>query len=319
MIGKVEIICLAGQLSFFEGFIMRFLRMLLLQLVMTVSAAAWGEEPATATAADSRPVRVMSFNIRYQNENDGKNGWEFRREDVAGVFRFHHVDAAGLQEAVRSQIDDLTKQLPEYAWLGAGRLDGKDEGEFTPILYRRDRLELLESGTSWLSETPEIVGSKGWDAALPRILTFAKFKDRQTGREWYLFNTHFDHVGVKARDESARLLRQAIGKLPKDSAVVAMGDFNCMEDSSPYKVLIEAKPSDDAEFNLRDARYCSATRHHGPGTTWNGFYGAVPGQKIDHIFVNQRISVLQHGILTDQLDDRFISDHFPVLAEISTK
>ena len=303
----------------FERFAMRFLVVVwLLLLVMAVSWTVSGEEPAApASLAESPPLRVMSFNIRYQNNHDGKNGWEFRREDVAGVFRFHHVDAAGLQEAVRSQIDDLTTLLPEFAWAGAGRVDGKDDGEFTPILYRRDRLELLASGTSWLSEMPEKVGSKGWDAALPRILTFAKFKDRQTGREWYLFNTHFDHIGVKAREESAKLMRQTIDKLPKGSAVVVTGDFNCMESSSPYKVLVETKSGDDAEFNLRDARYCSATRHHGPGTTWNGFYAAVAGQKIDHIFVNKQVSVLQHGILADQLDDRFISDHFPVLAEIS--
>ncbi|HKG22279.1 MAG TPA: endonuclease/exonuclease/phosphatase family protein, partial [Blastocatellia bacterium] len=165
-----------------------------------------------AARIQSPPVRVMSFNIRYNNAEDKENAWPNRKRMAASMFRFHHVDIAGIQEALKGQIDDLELLLPGFAWCGVGRSDGKAEGEFSAILYRKERFKLLESSTFWLSETPEVAGSKGWDASLPRIVTWARFRDTQSKQTFFVFNTHFDHRGSRARAESARLLLARIEK-----------------------------------------------------------------------------------------------------------
>lgn len=156
-------------------------------------------------------ISVMSYNIRYNNPADGINNWDNRRSLVVSTIRFHEADIIGLQEAMRNQLDNLSDDMPEYAWFGVCRNDGtmdpKPDGEFSAILYRKDRFELLEGNTFWLSEHPDVVGVKGWDAALPRIVTWVKLKDKQS-KTGYFFNTHFDHMGESARVESAKLLLQ---------------------------------------------------------------------------------------------------------------
>lgn len=267
---------------------------------------------------NSPPVRVMSFNIRYNNAEDKENAWPNRKRMVASMFRFHRADISGIQEALKDQVDDLESLLPEYAWCGVGRSDGKAGGEFSAILYRKERFRLLESSTFWLSDTPEVAGSKGWDAALPRIVTWARFRDVQTGQTFFVFNTHFDHIGQRARAESARLLVARIEKIAGNSPVVVTGDFNGNESSEPYRILTSAGVPNDArpEKRLQDARYKSALEHHGPTSTFNGFGPLVPGAKIDHVFVRGGIKVLQHGVLADRWDGRWPSDHLPVIVEI---
>jgi endonuclease/exonuclease/phosphatase family metal-dependent hydrolase len=160
------------------------------------------------------PIKVMTFNIRFPNPGDGFNYWPNRKELVASMIRFNEADLVGVQEAFRSQLDELTQMLPGYAWTGLCRTDGSQnpdpDNEFSAILYRTDRFELLESETFWLSPKPSEVGSKSWDAALPRIVSWARFRDKQTQQEWYHFNTHFDHIGQQARLESARLILNKI-------------------------------------------------------------------------------------------------------------
>ncbi len=255
----------------------------------------------------------MTFNIRYDEPQDKENAWPNRKELVASMIRFHHADLVGVQEALASQLRDLEKLLPEYSWVGVGRTDGKAAGEFSAILYRRSRFKQLESSTFWLSETPE-VSSKGWDAALPRIVTWIKLRDLQTGKIFYHFNTHFDHRGVRARYESARLLLDRTAQISKDLPAVVTGDFNFTESSDGYK-LLTAKNSEKNSI-LRDARYVSEHDHHGPTSTFNEFKALIPDRKIDYVFVKGNIRVLQHGVLSDTWDGRFASDHFPVLAEI---
>jgi endonuclease/exonuclease/phosphatase family metal-dependent hydrolase len=282
-------------------------------------------------AEEPQTLRIMTFNIRYDNPGDGENGWANRKDKVASMVRLYEADAIGMQEALRNQIDDLAMRLPEYDWFGVGRQDGKDSGEFGPIFYRRSRLELLEKQTFWLSPTPDKIGSRGWDAALPRIVTWGQFKDRSTGHEFYLFNTHFDHVGIVARFASARLLRSKAAGIAGVLPLVVMGDLNCTADSPPYQWLVgkaapaseKASPNADANADARaanealaDAMLLSRNPHHGPTTTWNGFKALVPGQKIDHIFVRGLVDVEQHAVLSDHWDGRFPSDHLPVMAEV---
>jgi endonuclease/exonuclease/phosphatase family metal-dependent hydrolase len=193
-----------------------------------------------------------------------------------------------------------------------GRADGKTGGEFSAIFYRKARFKSLESSTFWLSETPN-VPSKGWDAAFPRIVTWVRLRDIKTGKTFFHFNTHFDHRGERARQESAQLLLDRIRETAGNLPVVVTGDFNFTESSDGYQ-LLTGNNSD--RFVLRDARYSSQHEHHGPTSTFNEFKALVSGKKIDYVFVKGSIRVIQHGVLSDTWDGRFPSDHSPVLAEI---
>ena len=267
------------------------------------------------TAAAAQPVRVMSFNIRYNEPRDGLNAWKNRKQKVADVIRFHKADLVGVQEAQIDQLKDLESLLPDFAWCGVGRADGKYEGEFSAILFRKSRFRLIETKTFWLSETPEVPGSMGWDAAYPRIVTWAKFRDNKTGKIFFHLNTHFDHRGEKARVESAKLINERIGKLAGDSAFVLTGDFNVTEDTEAYKTLA-GKSVTDMERRLTDARYVSVNGHFGGNSTFSAFKELTPGMKIDYVFVKRGMRVLEHGILSDRWDGLWASDHLPVLAEV---
>lgn len=258
-----------------------------------------------------QPMRVMTFNIRYNNPGDGVNAWPNRKEKVASMIRLHDADLIGVQEALKDMLDELDALLPAYTWLGVGRTDGKEAGEYSAILYRKSRFEVLDQGTFWLSETPTVPGSKSWDAAIERIATWARFRDRTTGQVFYHFNTHYDHIGVQAREESSRLLKRRINEIAGDTPVVLTGDFNVERSAAAYQVLVNGAEA------LQDVHDRSALPHHGPTSTWNAFKAIEPGRWIDFIFVRGPVAVGQHAVLSDTWDGLFPSDHLPVLAEIS--
>jgi endonuclease/exonuclease/phosphatase family metal-dependent hydrolase len=265
------------------------------------------------------PIRVMSFNIRYNTPADSANAWPHRKDMVASMMRFHRADLAGVQEALKDQMDDLANLLPEFGWMGVGRDDGKAAGEYSALFYLNDRFAVLEQKTFWLSETPEKPGSLGWDAACVRIVTWAKFKDKKTGKAFYHFNTHFDHLGEKARQESAKLLLQKIGEMTKGEPVIVTGDFNATENSPVYETLTKETIDETASSpspSLTDARYVSARAHHGPNWTFHGFETVVDRPRIDYIFVSKNVKVERHGVLSDRWNGRYPSDHLPVLAEL---
>jgi len=281
------------------------MKKLLLLIVLVLSVAC---------SKENKSIHVMSFNIRYNNPGDGENAWIHRKDIAASMIRFHGADIAGLQEALKGQIDDLTELLPEYGWYGVGRDDGVEAGEFMVILYRRNRFELLDKATFWLSQTPDSV-SMGWDAACYRTVTWCKFKDMATGKVFFHFNTHFDHRGRQARIESARLLVEKVKEIAGDYPVVITGDFNTGSTSEPYGILTGAENINENEF-FKDARLISEQGHHGPTGTSTGFTSIRPGRQIDYIFIKNRVQVLKHGFLSDTFDGRFPSDHLPVLAEV---
>ena len=286
--------------------------------VLTASLlAAWSCNVAPPVPEPS-PLRVMSYNIRYDNPADGVNAWPHRKDSVAEMIDARHrADLAGLQEALREQIDDLTERLPDYGWTGLGRDDGADAGEFSPIFYRRDRLELREGGTFWLSETPEVPGSRSWDAAITRIVTWGRFKDLSDGVEFFVFNTHFDHRGQEARVESARILLRRIANVPAEYPVILTGDLNVREDNPAYLILTGKDGETDAPPALLDARYSSLGGHTGPTASFNDWVELrEPESRIDYILVRPGVRVLSHRILDDRFDGRFPSDHLPVLAEV---
>jgi endonuclease/exonuclease/phosphatase family metal-dependent hydrolase len=257
-------------------------------------------------------TRVMTFNIRYDEPRDGVNAWPNRKQKVADVIRFHKADLVGVQEALLTQLRDLEKLVPDFAWCGVGRTDGKEAGEYSAILYRRSRFELLQCETFWLSETPEKVGSVGWDAALPRIVTWAKFRDRGSKKTFFHFNTHFDHRGDKARTQSASLILERVGEIAGKAPFVLTGDLNVKEDSEAYKTL----KAGSAAVHLADAKYASTNGHFGGDSTFSAFKELQPGNKIDYIFVREGMRVVEHGVLSDQWNGLWASDHLPVLAEI---
>lgn len=265
----------------------------------------------------STPLRVMSFNLRYDNPGDGVNAWPNRKDWVAQLIRFHEADIIGVQEALLHQLTDLDGRLAGFARVGVGRTDGRTRGEFSAILYRSDRLRLLDSGTFWLSETPMAVGSKGWDTAIERIATWARFTDRTNGCTFVHLNTHFDHIGERARQESARLIRRQLVALAHGGPTVMTGDLNAEPSSVPYRVLTR-DTVDAGGPPLQDAFTISAAGHYGPTSSWNAFKAIEPNRRIDYVLVSPGVRVGTHAILPDAWDGRFPSDHLPVIASLTS-
>lgn len=287
---------------------MRFLAALLLT---TVAACHAPRRPAT-----DAPLRVMTFNIRFDNPGDGVNAWPNRKDWVGSLIRFHDADIIGVQEALLRQLTDLDARLPGFARVGVGRADGKTGGEYSAIYYRADRLALLDSGTFWLSETPEVPGSKGWDTNIERIATWARLRDRRSGCTWLQLNTHFDHIGEKARQEGARLIRRRLRTLAAGRPVIMTGDLNAEPTSVPYRVLTRDSIADGVA-PLLDAYVVSRTGSYGPTGSWNAFKAIEPNRRIDYVLVSTPLVVTRHAILPDMWDNRFPSDHLPVMADIS--
>lgn len=283
------------------------MKFLALIIVLCWPVISYGQQ-----RSGERSLRVMTFNIRYDEPRDGVNAWPKRRTRVADVIRFHKADIVGVQEALIGQLRDLETLLPAFSWIGVGRSDGKESGEFSAILYQRSRIQLIETKTFWLSETPDVPGSVGWDAALPRIVTWAKLRDRASKKIFYHFNTHFDHRGEIARRESASIILRKIEEIAGSSPLVLTGDLNIREDTEAYRTLKNGTP----KVKLSDARYSSLSGHFGGDSTFNDFKELTPGMRIDYIFVREEIKVREHGILSDQWNGLWASDHLPVLAEI---
>jgi endonuclease/exonuclease/phosphatase family metal-dependent hydrolase len=257
------------------------------------------------------PFRVMSFNIRTAEANDGPNGWDLRRALLIETIQAQQPDILGLQEVAAQQADDLHAALPGYGYFGTGRDDAEGHGEGVPILYRQARFTLLDSGRFWLSEHPESAGSMGWDAACPRMATWVRlrFKDAPLA-DVTVINVHLDHRGKQARLESAKLLRRVI-ESQGGRPVVLLGDFNCRQASPPYEILT-ADRGNLAE--LLDSVPLAA-----PGFaagTFHGFTGQAKEGRIDWILVNRTFEAVQCGIDRSNRDGRYPSDHFPVTATL---
>lgn len=254
-------------------------------------------------------LNVLSFNMRYDNPEDGENNWRYRRERVARVIAANDVDLFGAQELLVGQLNDLKGLLPGYAEVGVGREDGAEAGEFNPVFYRADRFELLDWGTFWLSETPEVAGSKGWDAACERLATWTVLRDRD-GRELFFINTHLDHMGEVARREGVSLLLGRIDSLSGGRPVVLTGDFNATPDSEVIAHVV-------ADGRLRHTRDVADVRE---GASWSfADYGSIPEadrQLIDYVFVNDGLDVPMYRVLPDTLDGGYLSDHAPVLVKL---
>lgn len=277
---------------------------LLLLLVLAGCAAA----PPAAPPAE---ITAQSFNVRYHNPSDGEDAWPHRVEAVVAILT--KADLVGVQEALPEMLADVDARAPGWARIGVGR-DADGGGEFSAIYYRTGRFELVDHGTFWLSPTPDVPGSVGWDAALPRICTWGRFRDRQSGTVFVHANTHFDHQGETARRESARLLVARLTEVSGDDPLVLTGDFNVTPETETHRTLASA---------FRDARDATETPPKGIAATWNAFGQADLTARIDYVFVRGAVRVLRFatrdGTIGDALgtdNRRYPSDHFPVEATV---
>lgn len=263
------------------------------------------------TACSSAPeLKVMTFNMRYDNPADGDNNWKFRRERVAEVIRMHDIDVFGAQELLIHQFNEVKELLPAYSAVGVGREDGVEKGEFNPVFFRSDRFSLLDSGTFWLSETPEVPGSKGWDGACERLATWVVLRDRG-GEEFLFINTHLDHMGEVARREGVSLLVKRIETLRQGRPVILTGDFN-------------ADPASDVIAHVSQSGMLHAVKDiatEQKGTSWSFHdFGRVPEAErplIDYIFVSDGFSAPSYEVLPITLNGGYVSDHAQVMAVLN--
>ncbi|UCS91799.1 endonuclease/exonuclease/phosphatase family protein [Echinicola marina] len=267
---------------------------------------------AFSAIAQSENLTIATFNIRYDNPKDAPNNWDNRKEIVVDLIQFHGFDVFGVQESLKHQLQYLDEQLEDFDYVGVGREDGKEKGEYSPLFYNKKKFKVLESNTFWLS-TDTTQPNIGWDAALSRICTWAKLKDKKSGKQFYVFNTHFDHVGVEARQESAKLILSKIKEADKAGIPVMLtGDFNVDQENPAYSLLKDSK-------ELKDCYEAAAIRYANNGT-FNSFDSSKSSdRRIDHIFVSENLNVKKYGILTDTYHNRYPSDHFPVMSVIEWK
>ncbi len=279
--------------------------------LLSILLAALLAMPAAAKERADR-YSAMTYNIRLDIASDGDNAWPHRRSALTSLIGYYAPDLLGMQEVLLHQKQAIEADLPGYVLVGVARDDGKDKGEFSPLGFRSDRFALVASGTFWLSPTPAVPG-KGWDAAYPRVASWARLRDKTAKRNLLVVNTHMDHIGEIARLESARQIRGWIASHRQaNETVVLLGDFNSAADSPAYTAIVEAGPG-----ALRDTLTISRTPHFGPLGTFTGFkIDQVAPSPIDHIFVSDDAQVLRHATLTQQVGGKLPSDHYPVLADL---
>lgn len=256
--------------------------------------------------SEAQSLKVMTYNIRLDTPVDSINQWPNRKQKVFALIQKYNPDVIGVQEALHHQLMDLVQNLSDYNYIGVGRDDGMEKGEYSAILYKKARLTPDIQKTFWLSETPDVAGSKSWDAAITRVCTFGKFKDQQSGKAYFIFNTHFDHLGKIARTNSASLIKakveMASGKFP----VIVMGDFNCERSDDPYAVMVSKK-----SVELFDAK---------PSTDTNGTFcsfkvNSIICKGIDYIFYSKQWKKENYVAIQDNDGKYYPSDHLPVMAE----
>ena len=257
----------------------------------------------------SQNMSVMTYNIRYGLADDGENSWEFRKGFLASQINFYNPDFIGTQEGLPFQIKFIDSLLNKHNFIGKNR-DGDGKGEYSAIFYNKEKFELLKQHTFWLSTTPN-KPSKGWDGAYPRICTYGLFKDNKTDQKFWIINTHLDHIGVKAREQSALLILKKIREINVDKyPLVFMGDLNAEPESNPIKLL---------KTDLFDSKEISIEKPFGSTGTFNAFQFDKPVTKrIDYIFIskNNTIKVKKYAVLSDCKNLKYPSDHLPVYVEL---
>lgn len=264
---------------------------------------------ATGSSVAADELRVMSFNIRYGTANDGKDVWPMRQQLVQSTISAFQPDLLGTQETLPFQADYLKSQMPDYEYFGWSR-DASENGEQCGLFLRKSRFEVVQSGQFWLSETPDVKFSKSWDSSLPRVSTWVKLKDLKfAGREFIFANTHFDHRGVEARKNAAKVIRRELATIAANLPVVLTGDFNCDEGSEPWKELLSDNALKDC---LREIQPAKGDQEG----TFHGFSGKPGEARIDWILTSSHFRTRTAAIDRTNENGRYPSDHFPVTATL---
>jgi len=284
---------------------------LLLIALLGIFAGAGGSV-LRAAAPVSAPFRVMSFNVRYGTAKDGENSWDKRRELFFETIARYKPDLIGFQEVIALQRDAIEEQMPAYAFSGVARDDGERKGEWSLIGYRKDRFTAVLAGDFWLSDQPTIPGSKGWDAALPRICSWIRLREIATGREFVFANTHFDHRGNVARKEASRVINERLAPVASGVPAILTGDLNITEDNPAYLALL--KPLAKDAIRWIDSYRTLYPKREPNEASFNAFKGTVQGSRIDYIFHTSHFKATGATIDRSSRDGRFPSDHYPVTA-----
>lgn len=268
------------------------------------------------TGCTNKPLelKVMTFNVRYDNPEDGENNWHKRKNEVFAMLKDQNCDLIGTQEVLANQLADFNAVMTDYDYVGIGREDGIDRGEFSAIFFKKDRFNVLDKGNFMLSETPDVFGSKGWDGACERIASWALLQDKATKKEVFFINTHLDHVGVQARREGVNLLQDKAFELAKGAQIILTGDFN----AEPESDVILNVVNQNKEHYLIDSR-SSAVEATGTPWTFHDFDRLPVAEReyIDYIFLSPSIEVSKYAVLPMKFNGKLVSDHSPVIAEIA--
>lgn len=262
----------------------------------------------------SQDIKIMTYNIRYDNPNDGENSWENRKDIIINQIQYYDPDIIGTQEGLGHQIDYINNNLESFNYVGVSRADASEMGggEYSAIFYNIDKYTELKNNTFWLSDTPD-KPSRGWDASLNRICTYVLLKDNNSDITFFVFNTHFDHIGDKAREKSVELILEKIGSINrKNLPLFLIGDFNLTPDELPIRLIVK---------KLYDSKKISKGTPFGPDGTFNGFdIYKIHDKRIDYIFVSKnKIIVKKYAVLANIKWERFPSDHFPVFIQAKMK
>jgi endonuclease/exonuclease/phosphatase family metal-dependent hydrolase len=265
---------------------------------------------------DENILKVMTFNIRYDNPADSFNAWPYRASFVCRFLNNEEPDLFGMQEVLASQYEYLDSAMTDYNSVSVGRTDGVKAGEMNPVFFRKDRFELIRTRTFWLSDTPQTAGTKAWGANLPRIVTWVELSEKSTHKHFYFFNTHFAHDSDSARIMSAGLLLNEVDSIATGFPFIITGDFNMLHSSRGYEIL--TGPYESVPL-LSDSYAITDKRPIGPAYTFNGFSDSTSAGRIDYIFVRYGLKVRDHRTYIRKEHGIYISDHWPVMATVSLK
>ncbi|HTF20923.1 MAG TPA: endonuclease/exonuclease/phosphatase family protein [Chryseolinea sp.] len=261
----------------------------------------------SAATLHAQSVKVMTYNIRYDTPVDSANQWGKRTSKVYALVKKYDPDILGIQEALHSQVIDLIGNLGEYAYIGVGRDDGKTKGEYSAILYKKSRFTITREGTFWLSPTPAVAGSKGWDAAITRVATWAIMKENTTGKTFFVLNTHFDHIGKEARRQSALIIKKRGAELAGGLPAIVTGDLNCTREEPPYEAIMGSEG-----LSLQDPAPSPA-----PGTFCSFKVNSIACRPIDYVLHTAEWKASGYQAITDHDGKVYPSDHLPVMVQLT--
>jgi endonuclease/exonuclease/phosphatase family metal-dependent hydrolase len=263
---------------------------------------------------DKNELKVMTLNVRYDNPEDSINAWPKRASQVCNFIKNEKPDILGMQEVLWSQYLVLDSVLNDYNSAGVGRDDGARAGEMNPVFFRKDKYDMVRTITFWLSDTPDIPGSIGWGASLPRIVTWMELVTKDSHKHFFFFNTHFAHDSDSARIMSSRILLKVVERIAEGFPFILSGDFNMISSSKGYSILTGP---DESIPLMKDTYTISGKRPSGPSFTYNGFSDNPGSERVDYIFVRNGMKVLGHSTIMKKEKGVFISDHWPVESVIS--